>query len=739
MSAKIPIHEKEAFYRPRFERLLKALEEHQLDFEGTQQRLLKALQPLEFDADILRHLPKFTGRQWVFDAIDQWLAENPPKQRVFWISGGPGVGKTAISAVLSSRYLEVAALHLCKFGHAQKSDPRSVVTSVVYQLTTQLPEYEARLASMDVEKLAQDDARTMFDNLLVQPLAKLTPPKRSIVILIDALDEATRDGRNELASFIAVEFPKTPAWLRLIITSRTEAEVTAPLQGLNPFILDTDIESNRADIRDYLRRELTSHLQNQPDPERLIEQIVAKSEGLFLYIERVCDDLQHGNLSLDHLDQFPQGLGGVYWQFFERKFPDHAQFKKEIRPALRAILAAREPLPVEILQRIFNWQDEELRDFTRPLGSLFPVAKEASGEVIKPYHKSIADWAADEGKAGPYFVSTLAGHRLLGEYCFHQWQAGSRFAISEVVHHLQFDTTSDNMLRVFLNPAYYERKFSKCGWVKLLDDLVCFASHPLGQNTQLSLDDSALEVRALFSIAALIVFDRDVPRSATILRRFVESGCNRELLEVEREKLRLEIASAELKPRTRREESNHFAANTAHFYEDYIEHLLKAEDAALALKPAEMIDCLKAALRFHAIYSCDGDPIGAVNIAIQEAAEDIITRLPTLQSVAFRLNAGIGKPEDDKMAKPEPPPGSTPKLNSGKQDTERENNSRNTVAEGPRTYVKHGAWCDMVDYSGRGFPQDMDFVCRKCGHCEGVGHPNEVPPACPKCGNEGRE
>ncbi len=33
------------------------------------------------------------------------------KQRVFWISGGPGVGKTAISAVLSSRYL--AACHFC--------------------------------------------------------------------------------------------------------------------------------------------------------------------------------------------------------------------------------------------------------------------------------------------------------------------------------------------------------------------------------------------------------------------------------------------------------------------------------------------------------------------------------------------------------------------------------------------------------------------------------------------------
>lgn len=69
----IPIHDKEAFYRPRFERLLKALEEGQINFEETQHRLLKALQPLDFDAEILGHVPRFIGRQWVFDAVREWL------------------------------------------------------------------------------------------------------------------------------------------------------------------------------------------------------------------------------------------------------------------------------------------------------------------------------------------------------------------------------------------------------------------------------------------------------------------------------------------------------------------------------------------------------------------------------------------------------------------------------------------------------------------------------------------
>ena len=39
----IPIHEKETLFKPRFERLLKAIEEKQLDFEGSQSRLLHVL------------------------------------------------------------------------------------------------------------------------------------------------------------------------------------------------------------------------------------------------------------------------------------------------------------------------------------------------------------------------------------------------------------------------------------------------------------------------------------------------------------------------------------------------------------------------------------------------------------------------------------------------------------------------------------------------------------------------
>jgi len=37
------------------------------------------------------------GRDWLLNEIDDWL-QDEPNSRVFWLVGGPGIGKTAIAA-----------------------------------------------------------------------------------------------------------------------------------------------------------------------------------------------------------------------------------------------------------------------------------------------------------------------------------------------------------------------------------------------------------------------------------------------------------------------------------------------------------------------------------------------------------------------------------------------------------------------------------------------------------------
>jgi len=126
----------------------------------------------------------------------------------------------------------------------------------------------------------------------------------------------------------------------------------------------------------------------------------------------------------------------VFCQFFDRQFPDLEKFRRNTRPALRAILAAREPLPIEILQRLFKWQDEELRDFTRTLGSLFPTSTDGGAEAIKPYHKSLTDWLAQEPTAGAYFVSVKEGQRLLADFCHKDYHENPSRWLPYTLRHL---------------------------------------------------------------------------------------------------------------------------------------------------------------------------------------------------------------------------------------------------------------------------------------------------------------
>jgi len=400
----------------------------------------------------------FYGRQWLFEAVEKWRTasrnglsgtERPcgSQSRLFWIMGAPGVGKSAFAAQLThTRGDTVIAAQFCEWDKPDHRNAPRVVRSLAFQLATRLPDYRKLLLTLpEIAELDRKDAAELFDYLLANPLRSVINGGRErYLIVIDALDEAGEAGRNPLVEMLARNAQRLPDWLGLIITSRSEKDVIAQLKGLdglNPTVLDTETESNRADIRAYLWRELATPLQNRPDAESLVEQILERSEGVFLYVERFCDDVQRGHLSLDRPEQFPQGLGGVFVQYFQRQFPDLEKFRKDVRPALRVILAAREPLHVEILQRLFNWQDEELRDFTRPLASLFPVTTEAGHEVIKPYHKSLADWLVDEAKVGEYFVSEFEGHKALGRFALAEYHRDvfgmSAYSLRYVLLHLR--------------------------------------------------------------------------------------------------------------------------------------------------------------------------------------------------------------------------------------------------------------------------------------------------------------
>ena len=69
---------------------------------------------------------------------------------------------------------------------------------------------------------------------------------------------------SSLVEMLTRNAQRLPDSLGLVVTSRPQFDVKTPLQALNPLPLDTQSESNRADIREYLRCELATPLQLIP-------------------------------------------------------------------------------------------------------------------------------------------------------------------------------------------------------------------------------------------------------------------------------------------------------------------------------------------------------------------------------------------------------------------------------------------------------------------------------------------
>lgn len=407
-----PLEKGKGIYENRFDRLILALEEGKLEFEGLQNRLIEVLRPIEFSSDVLKHLQNFTGRQWIFEEVDNWLNAKH-KSKIFWIIGYPGVGKTAISAWLRENRREISAYHFCNSLSKEKSDPVKLVTSIAYQLSTQLPDYQEKLNYLNLEWIISEyqDARTLFDILIIRPLLSIPTPDRPITILIDGLDETSKAGRNELASFIASEFDKTPDWFRLLITSRPDPEVLAPLQKFDPYIIESISEKNINDIREFLIKKLSGLASDNSKISIFIEKIIGKCEGNFLYAEKACENIERGNLSINDIDDFPQGLGGVYDHFFSRQFPDINYYKSNIRPLLGIIVAAYEPLDVQLIQSILGLDEELFNDLFLSLGSLFVVIN----KKVFPSHRSIVEWLTNKDRSYHYYVSPKNGRKKLAD------------------------------------------------------------------------------------------------------------------------------------------------------------------------------------------------------------------------------------------------------------------------------------------------------------------------------------
>ena len=401
---------------------------------------LEKLARSDFTGDINNYLAKFQEgtREWIFNEVKNWLDDRRSPHRAMLITAVAGMGKSVASAVICKRMQKEDRLigcHFCQHSCDFYRDPKRMLQSLAYQLSSKLPEYKAAL----VKQLSSDRSKELKDMrvedlfvwLFKEPLSAVADPGRNVLVIIDALDESELDGRNELLDVIANHFSKLPLWIRFLITARPEKNISDKLRNLKIFKLQQEDERNRDDIKTFFEKKLNSDVTNPGSLSAIVQELVHLSDGSMLFAYFLIQMIHDGTspVSPEELRrQFPHGISSVYQSYFERM---EKRLKEELKDNygnfltdfLSALTVSEEPLHkdfiVDILLQNRNTSESDRLSDQRKLegvigciSSLFTLRE----DHVHVFHKSIKDWLTDPSN-GFFFVEEKKGHKILSKLC----------------------------------------------------------------------------------------------------------------------------------------------------------------------------------------------------------------------------------------------------------------------------------------------------------------------------------
>lgn len=429
----VPAADKPERFATRMTRLCEAIEHDKLDFEGGQQRLLRALQPLNYSGDIDRHITRFTGRSALFGRLRRWL-DDPAGAQIIWLCGGSGLGKSAMAAMLAHRWGEAGAVHFCVAGHADKADPRRAILSIAFQLSTKIDLYRTRLMALDLEKVVDKDARALFDAVLVSPFTGDFPaPPHPWMVVVDALDEANAaDGQNDLAELLGQEWRKLPAWLRLVATGQPEGEVRTWLADAELLSLSADDPDHLSDLGSFLRNALDRL--GRPVTEDAVRRIIDKSEGAFQYMVLLLEEIRQGRCDPQDDVALPRGMQAAYLQAFKRRFPIAESYLSQYQPLLEMMLVSPDPIPVGVLATANAVSPIEVRRRLANMGSMVAIQRpedspDSAWDTVRLTQSSLRNWLTEVDErtrqpvAGIYTTDPKEGLSVLAQDLLQRWNA----------------------------------------------------------------------------------------------------------------------------------------------------------------------------------------------------------------------------------------------------------------------------------------------------------------------------
>jgi WD40 repeat protein len=334
---------------------------------------------IDFTGERGRH-EHFFGRQDILRELDAWLRSR--ESGWLLLTGSPGLGKSAIFhhwLGLREQAGSPAAFHFIRRGIHNWADPGVVRASLAAQIERDFPE----------QRDADADPVQRLEQLLQRVSPVLAQRQQELVLVVDGLDEAVTlgDTDNPIPRIFPHELPKRvfvfaasrPLYPHLDwFTRRTGALRAVDLDG-RPGNLET-VRAFWAALRGKL----------SPLPgDDLVRAAVDRSEGNLLHAGKL-HQLWSAPGAKRSIDAIPQGFEGMLRELWERLGTLPREKKKIARQGLALLCAARQALPLGVVDELLGWDEGEARD------ELLPLVRELLHEehwheqpAYRPFHEGV--------------------------------------------------------------------------------------------------------------------------------------------------------------------------------------------------------------------------------------------------------------------------------------------------------------------------------------------------------------
>jgi len=362
-------------------------------------------------------------RKGVLKDIGDWFASDQG-QRVFWLNGLAGTGKSTIAQTFAETTFsdgKLGASFFCSRDFEDRSNLQVIFPTLAFQLAHRYPAVRKELLRVlkDHPDVGHESLCSQMEVLLVDPLRATAIPT---LIIIDALDECKdKEPASAILSILSRYVGQIPN-VKFFITGRPEPRIRlgfrleslAPitevfkLHEVRPQVVDKDIEL-------LFQTQLARLAKDRSDPDLTedwpsssdITILCKKAAGFFIYASTVVkfvaseDDSPTERLSLitslprSTIGEGKSGVDELYTQVLQQAFSSvHAETSQRclrFRTVVGTILLIFNPLSTKSLSELLGHSIQHIHSTIRSLHSLLLIP-ENTEDPIQAFHKSFPDF-----------------------------------------------------------------------------------------------------------------------------------------------------------------------------------------------------------------------------------------------------------------------------------------------------------------------------------------------------------